>query len=981
MTIQGRLLAGLLCILLFLGLNLGFQQWSQRARLESIAELERGAQRQRLLSTAERRLADLQRELALLVGFSADLKDSRVTAEERGRFLVQLLTVRADLQRARDLASAATVPHAAALIGAFDQLAHSWTTVYESLGSDPEAAITELATRAEPLSQRVLRELVPRWQAAERGQLEQASVRLHRTVRSTNLATLLVFVLSSLVVGALGYVVLRYQLEVHQQLEQRVRERTEALEGEIAERRRAEEALASRAAFEQLLAGISALFLDPHGGELDRQLGVALERLGRFLGAERSVLLLADDAGFRLAREWLRGPQAEPTPALALDEDVNQWLGSVRAPAAIAERSAPGDAGQRLRERLGGRALLLVPLFAGRRLVGQVALAGADLATLFPESKRSLLPLFGETFANALERRRVEEALQRSEERYALAARGANDGLWDWDLLRDEIYVSARWRAMLGFEERETTCSPADWLAVVHPDDRAAMEGEVKRHLDGASAHLEHEQRMLCGGHEYRWMLVRGMAVRDAGGRPLRMAGSQTDVHERKLAEQQLLHDALHDALTGLPNRVLFTDRLNLRIARTRRHPEPYAVLFLDIDRFKIVNDSLGHPRGDQLLIAIARRLEGCTRPGDTVARLGGDEFAMLLDHLASASDARQVAARVQEILAAPFELGGRPVYASASIGIAAGPASYQEADELLRDADAAMYRAKAQGRGRHQVFDQGMHAMALERLELETELRRALDNDELVLQYQPIVGLASPVILGFEALVRWNSPRLGRVLPDRFIHVAEDTGLVVPLTSWVLREACRQLASWRRPDSSSSALYVGVNLSARVLGRPELVEEARAALLDAGLDGTCLQVEVTESSIIEEPAAAREVLHGLKKLRVGICLDDFGTGYSSLASLHAFPIDVVKVDRSFVSVMGSHGEGGEIVGAVIALAHRLGMEVVAEGVERPWQREQLRLLQCDAGQGFLFSPAVDAAEVPALLAAPQRVVSWASRS
>ncbi|HMF57899.1 MAG TPA: diguanylate cyclase, partial [Pyrinomonadaceae bacterium] len=394
------------------------------------------------------------------------------------------------------------------------------------------------------------------------------------------------------------------------------------------------------------------------------------------------------------------------------------------------------------------------------------------------------------------ERARFEEALRESEERYALAARGANDGLWDWDLRTDEVYFSTRWKTMLGYEESEIEGRVEEWLKRVHSDDAEALKSEIQSHIEGGSAHFEMEHRMLHRDGSYRWMLSRGMVVRNTEGKAYRMAGSQSDITERKRAEERLLHDAFHDALTELPNRALFMDRLGHAIERARRHDEySFAVIFLDLDRFKVVNDSLGHTIGDQLLIEVGRRLEAGMRAGDTVARLGGDEFTILLEDVSDMDMAVQMAERIQQKLMRPASLSGQEVFTTASLGIAlARREADQRAEDILRDANIAMHRAKLLGKSRHQVFDTTMHSHAVALLKLETDLRRTITEEEYRICYQPIISLSTARIAGFEALVRWQHPERGLIYPDEFIPVAEETGLIIRLDRWVLREAAQQV-------------------------------------------------------------------------------------------------------------------------------------------------------------------------------------------
>jgi diguanylate cyclase (GGDEF)-like protein/PAS domain S-box-containing protein len=551
-------------------------------------------------------------------------------------------------------------------------------------------------------------------------------------------------------------------------------------------------------------------------------------------------------------------------------------------------------------------------------------------------------------------RKRAEDALRLSEERYALAARGANDGLWDWDVGAGRIYLSPRWKAMLGWDVDELSDDPEEWFGRVHPQDLPGLRARLSAHFDGHSEHFESEYRIAHRDGTWLWMLSRGLGVRSADGSPLRMAGSQTDITNRKKAEEQLLHDALHDALTGLPNRASFLDRLMLVMSQASRRPERrFAVLFLDLDRFKVVNDSLGHVIGDELLVEIAQRLSASLRHGDTVARLGGDEFALLLDGIGDAAAATRAAERIHRELEPPFRLEGHEVFSSASIGIALSTTAYEHPQDMLRDADTAMYRAKAVGRARHALFDQDMHARAVEVLRLETDLRRAIEKREFRLHYQPVVALADERLCSLESLVRWQHPRKGLVMPNSFIGLAEETGLIVPLGDWVLGEACRQMAEWSA--SAAGDPFVSVNLSPRQFAHTDVVGEVRAILKETGLPGSRLGLEITESALMEG-GDVRARLIELRRLGVKLLLDDFGTGYSSLSYLLRFPIDIIKIDASFVRGLESDDEKAAIVRSILAIGHNLRMRVIAEGVEEPAQAEVLRSLGCDYGQGYLWS-------------------------
>jgi diguanylate cyclase (GGDEF)-like protein/PAS domain S-box-containing protein len=568
-----------------------------------------------------------------------------------------------------------------------------------------------------------------------------------------------------------------------------------------------------------------------------------------------------------------------------------------------------------------------------------------------------------------LSHKRAQEALRESEERYALAAQGANDGLWDWNLLTNLMYFSPRWKSMLGYQENEIGDKLEEWLDRIHDSDRQRVKNELAAHREGLTPHFESEQRVLSRDGTFRWMLSRGLAVRDASGKATRMAGSQTDITEGKVT----------DPLTGLPNRLLFIDRLGRLIKHAKRRKDHlFAVLFLDLDGFKMINDSLGHLVGDQLLLAAAERLEKCLRLTDTVARLGetftmarlgGDEFTVLLDDLKDPSDARLAADRLMKVLAPPFILGGKEVFTSASIGIALSNSAYDSPDDMLRDADTAMYRAKSLGKARYEVFDADMRASLVARLQIETDLRHGLERGEFRNFYQPIVALDSGRIVGFEALLRWQHPTRGLMGPDEFIFVAEETGLIRELGWWNLREACRQLSEWKSHSDHFLNFTMNVNLSAKQFLQPNLVEEIRGLMQDLAFSPESLKLEITESTVMIDPIATAKMLQQIKSLGILLAIDDFGTGYSSLSYLHRFPLDTLKIDRSFISGPGTGGEGMEIAQTIMPMAKNLRLDVIAEGVETFEQVALLKKLNCKYAQGYYFSKPLAAEEVGLLLA------------
>ena len=565
---------------------------------------------------------------------------------------------------------------------------------------------------------------------------------------------------------------------------------------------------------------------------------------------------------------------------------------------------------------------------------------------------------------------------KRTEYRYRLAAQGANDGLWDWDLETGSVYYSPRWKAMLGYDDAEIGDGLAEWLDRVHPDDLPRLRADIDAHLRREDQNLSSEFRIRHRDGQYRWVLCRGIAVKDPERATLRAAGSLTNISDRKLAEEQLRFEAMHDSLTGLANRSLLADRLTHSLARNSRDPaNRFALLYIDLDEFKVINDSLGHQVGDKLLIEVARRLSACARkvdtiariPGDHVARIGGDEFVMLLEDLASPEDALRVAERVHSTLAEPFSLGGHELVARGSVGIATSDAGYSRPEEVLRDADTALYQAKQAGKSCTCIFDQQMHQRAMMRWSTETELRRAIERDDFELHYQPIVTSAGR-LEGLEALVRWRHPVRGQVMPDAFISIAEETGLIVPLGKLVLAKACRQVRRWQLEIPSLAHIAVGVNVSHRQFVSPAIVDDIARVLEETGLGPQSLRLEVTETAAMQSAVQTIDTMARLRAMGVLIHMDDFGTGYSSLSQLQRMPLDALKIDREFVKGMNHDATSRSIVNSIIALAHMMGLRVIAEGVETAEQAARLAEAGCDYLQGYHFGRPMPATEVARLV-------------
>jgi diguanylate cyclase (GGDEF)-like protein/PAS domain S-box-containing protein len=560
------------------------------------------------------------------------------------------------------------------------------------------------------------------------------------------------------------------------------------------------------------------------------------------------------------------------------------------------------------------------------------------------------------TIRYAISQHHALERLAASEERYSLAVRAANDGIWDWDLRSERLYYSPRWLALLGLDPGSEEGDPATWFARVHPDDLPGLRLAIEAHLSGRTSLLQMKHRMRHADGSWRWMLVRGIAVGDVVGDALRMAGSLSDITVSRRAEHRLRYEALHDSLTGLPNRVMFLERLERAVIRHKSDPDTSCVvLFIDIDRFKLVNDTFSHAVGDRLLVALADRISRQLRPADTVARLAGDEFTILLADVATEdaeTRAVQLALRVHSALEDEFHIDGHRLFVNGSTGIALA-CDAGSAAELMRNADIAMYEAKYRAGLPYAVFDSSMHRRIVQRLERERDLRTLVEKSLLEVHYQPVVDLVTGAISGFEALARWPSS-WPEVKPSDFVPVAEETGMISQLGRHVLQVALRDLADWRSQGLVSETVRIAVNVSGRQLDDPHFPDEVLEALASAGLPGEALHLEITEGTLMREPQRMARIISEVCTTGIGLDLDDFGTGYSSLAALHSFPVSVLKIDRAFVDALMTDGDA--IVRSTIAMAHALGLEVTAEGIEHPAQVDQLRALGCEYGQGFLLS-------------------------
>ncbi|MCC6329258.1 MAG: EAL domain-containing protein, partial [Acidobacteria bacterium] len=532
-------------------------------------------------------------------------------------------------------------------------------------------------------------------------------------------------------------------------------------------------------------------------------------------------------------------------------------------------------------------------------------------------------------------------SLRESEEKFRSMVETTNEWIWEEDLAGRIIYSNQAVKTILGCPTEEVMGRFVNDLIL---EDDCLFFTEVYREAISEKKgwsqmvrRFRHRNGSIC------YLESNATPVLGLDGEVVGFRGSDRDITERKRTEAQLLHDAFHDSLTGLANRTLFMEHLQLCIAKGKsRRPRRFAVLYLDFDRFKIINDSLGHAEGDKLLKYIARRLEACTRPGDLVARFGGDEFVILLGDLSEQSEALLVAERIRNDLNDPFDIGQRTIFITTSIGVALSTTKGRSAEDMVRDADISMYAAKASGGAQYQIFDEAMHAKASRKLQLETEMRSAFENREFELLYQPVVRLDSGELVGFEALIRWDHPTRGILPPSEFIPIAEENGLIFKLGQWTVQESCRQMREWQQLYPKAENLTVAVNLSSKEFRQPELAEKVAASLRSTGLPGKCLKLEITESHIMDHTGPALKMINRLRALGVEFSLDDFGTGYSSLSYLHRLPFSYLKIDRSFVSQMCESTENSEIVNTIIRLAQSLNMKVVAEGVETPEQAHKL---------------------------------------
>jgi diguanylate cyclase (GGDEF)-like protein/PAS domain S-box-containing protein len=601
-----------------------------------------------------------------------------------------------------------------------------------------------------------------------------------------------------------------------------------------------------------------------------------------------------------------------------------------------------------------------VPLMGDDRVMGVLALYLAP-GHRKQDSELRFLSSVGSTMAGIIQRHQAEAELLHTRERLELVTEGASDGMWDWNMSTDKTWTSARFKELLGYADDELDLTLQEWERRLHPNDQQNTLALLQRHLQEQHPY-DVEYRLLVRDGSYHWFRARGRATRDPEGNAVRMAGTVQDIHAQKEMEHKINHDSLHDPLTGLPNRTLLLDRIRHAKAMERRHDEYRAVLLLiDLDRFRLINDSLGPLLGDHLLSMVGRRLNSCIQSGDTLARLGGDEFALLLEDIESKAQLDELLGQVLHRLGETIHLDGHNVSLTASIGIAFIDASDGQGEEVLRDADTALIHAKQKGGNNQVTFDQNMRVGVIQRMETETSLRQALEQEQFELFYQPIMDLTAGSLVGMEALIRWRHPERGLISPMEFIPVAEETGMILAIGQWTLAKSCNQLMKWQKRLSHADRLFVSVNLSPKQLDQADLLEQISHTIDESGMDSRNLRLEITEGLLMEKAGRAAELLPALKDMGIKLSMDDFGTGYSSLSYLHNFPLDVLKIDRTFISRLTEDPRSADLVGIILELAKKFRMQVIAEGVETERQAARLHALGCSYAQGFHYSEPVPA--------------------
>ncbi|MEP6788226.1 MAG: EAL domain-containing protein, partial [Acidobacteriota bacterium] len=716
---------------------------------------------------------------------------------------------------------------------------------------------------------------------------------------------------------------------------------------------------------------------------LDELLGLIHRSIGRVLNADNCYVALYDASTDLISVPfWTDKHDTAPSPAklgTGLTAYVlKRGVPMLITPDIIRELTERGDAAS---VGTDPAIWLGVPLKTPEGTIGAFVVQHYEDENAYSLQDAEFLSTVGDQIALAIERKTTEDEtrrlnleIARQGERLTTIIGNVQGVVWETKTKIEEGETSLRFdfvseyiETMLGYSVAECVTKPEFWLEIIHPDDRKRTEEMVRTIFARGKGGAVEFRWIARDGHEV-WIESRNTIIRDAAGKPIGLRGIAVDISDRKSLEQQLTHQALHDPLTKLGNRVLFRDRVEHAIDRTARKHAPIAVLFLDLDNFKSVNDSLGHEAGDELLISVTERLQACLRVSDTPARFGGDEFAILLEDLSHVDQAGFIAERIRNVLCAPFSIAGTEVFIGSSIGIAITIDGHETPEELLRNADVAMYMSKSNGKNRYTVFEDEMHDVVVKRVRLESDMRAALDNGEFEVYYQPILDLQSEKVMGMEALVRWNHPKDGLILPLDFIPLAEETGLIVPLGRWIMEEACAQTRTWQNSCEYGNALSITVNVASRQFRDDSLEEMVMQALEKSQLPPKSLILEITESTMLSDAESTIKKLNDLKKLGIRFAIDDFGTGYSSLSYLQRFPVDILKIDKSFVDTIAMNKEGAAVAKAIITMSEILNLKTIAEGIESGSQQTQLQKLGCELGQGYHFAKPLRATKMAEFL-------------
>ncbi len=708
-------------------------------------------------------------------------------------------------------------------------------------------------------------------------------------------------------------------------------------------------------------------------GEMDTLAKELTRAAAEALGVERASIWLFDDLQTKIECIDLfqTSTQQHSSGLVLFAKDFPTYLNTLKSNRVINADVAQNDPrtcefNKSYLIPLDIKSMLDAPILLDGKTAGILCLENTETIKQWAIEEQHFAACVADLLSLTLEvraRKEAQRALSESEEKFRILAETTNSAIF---VFQDNfLYINPAMEQLTGYSIEELL--KINFIDIVEPEYKKAVLKLIQLRKQGADDAVRFEVKIINKQGNSLWLLLTSGLI-NFNGKPANIA-TALDITERKFAEEQLHHQAFHDQLTGLPNRALFIDRLNhtFNLAKFRNGPI-FAVLFIDLDRFKVVNDSLGHDTGDQLLKQVTGRLKQAVRDTDTIARLGGDEFTILLEGVQGINYTIRIAKRIRTMLSNCFDINGHELYTSASIGIAMFDKSYETPDFILRDADIAMYRAKKNGRAGHEVFNSAMHAKALSLAQLETDLRNAIERDQLQLHYQPIINLESGELLGFESLLRWNHHDKDLISPMDFIPIAEETGLIIDIGFWALKTACHQLHYWQSQDNKKD-VYVSVNVSAKQIAREDFVDSVVQIIDETGIDPTGLTIELTETVLVENPERIIKLLEQLRSLGIKIYVDDFGTGYSSLSYLHRFPIDVLKIDRSFVNMIGNTGENTELVNAIVTLAHSLKMSVIAEGIENKGQMDHLKKIGCTSAQGFYFSRPVPVEQTDNLLA------------